>query len=167
LGKIHSANYIVNHTPTKALKNIRSEEAWNKIKLGVSHFHIFGSVAWANVLDEKRKVLQHKSEKCIFVGYSEDVKGYRFLQPHCNEIINRRDVQFDENLLACEPNSMFVPSLVCETTSTFVPSSIPILVYSCSDDDNEDENPPPHTHLSLDESIEPELTPTLLLPRWV
>jgi hypothetical protein len=36
----------------------------------------FGSVAWAHIPDEKRKDLHPKSEKCIFVGYSEDVKGY-------------------------------------------------------------------------------------------
>jgi hypothetical protein len=66
---------------------------------------VFGSEAWAHILDEKRKSLQPKSEKCIFVGYSEDVKGYRLLQPHSNEIIIRRDVKFDENLLACKPNS--------------------------------------------------------------
>jgi alpha-glucuronidase len=76
---INCANYIVNNTPTKALKNITSEEAWTKIKLDVSHFHVFGSIAWAHILDEKRKALQPKSEKCIFVGYSEDVKGYRLL----------------------------------------------------------------------------------------
>ena len=42
---INCANYIVNHTPTKALKNITLKEAWNKIKLDVNHFHVFGSVA--------------------------------------------------------------------------------------------------------------------------
>jgi hypothetical protein len=103
--------------------------------------------------------LQPKSEKCIFVGYSEDVKGYRLLQPHCNEIIIRRDVKFDENLLACEPNSTIVPSLACEPSSVFVPSFVPILVSS-SDDDSEDENPPLPAHLPPDESIEPEPTPT-------
>jgi hypothetical protein len=107
--------------------------------------------------------LQPKSEKCIFVGYSEDVKGYRLLQPHCNEIIIRRDVKFDENLLAYEPNSMIVPSSAYEPSSTFVPSSVPILVSS-SDDDSEDENPPPPAHLPPDESIEPEPTPT---PRFL
>jgi hypothetical protein len=66
--------------------------------------------------------LQPKSEKCIFVGYSEDVKGYRLLQSHCNEIIIRRDVKFDENLLACEPNLAIVPSSACEPSSAFVPS---------------------------------------------
>jgi hypothetical protein len=77
----------------------------------------------------KGKHLQPKSEKCIFVGYSEDVKGYRLLQPHSNEIIIRRDVKFDENILACEPNLMFVPSWP-EPSLTFVPSSVPILVSS-------------------------------------
>jgi hypothetical protein len=71
---INCENYIVNHTPTKALKNITPEEAWTKIKPDVSHFRVFGSIAWAHIPDEKRKALQPKSEKCIFVGYSEDVK---------------------------------------------------------------------------------------------
>jgi hypothetical protein len=95
---INCANYIVNHTTTKALKNITLKEAWTKIKQDVSHFCVFGSIAWAHIPDEKRKALQPKSEKCIFIGYSKYVKGYRLLQPHCNEIIIRRDVKFDENL---------------------------------------------------------------------
>jgi hypothetical protein len=110
--------------------------------------------------------LQPKSEKCIFVGYSKDVKGYRILQTHCNEIIIRRDVKFDENILACEPNSVIVPSSACEPSSVFVRSYVPIMVSS-SDDDNEDENRPPPTHLPLDYSFEPEPTPTSSLPRWI
>jgi transposase InsO family protein len=42
---INCANYIVNHTPTKALKNITPEEDWTKIKPDVSHFCVFGSIA--------------------------------------------------------------------------------------------------------------------------
>jgi transposase InsO family protein len=161
---INYANYIVNRTPTKALKNITPEEAWTKIKPDVSHFRVFGSIAWAHIPDEKRKALQPKSEKCIFVGYSEDVKGYRLLQSHCNEIIIRRDVKFDENLLACEPNSAIVPSLACEPSSAFVPSYD---LVSSSDDYSEDENPPPPAHPPPDESFEPEPAPAPPLPRWV
>jgi hypothetical protein len=84
---INCENHIVNCTSTKALKNITLEEAWNTIKLDANHVCVFGSVAWAHIPDEKRKALQPKSEKCIFVGYSEDVKGYRLLQPHSNEVI--------------------------------------------------------------------------------
>jgi hypothetical protein len=151
---INCANYIVNRTPTKALKNITPEEAWTKIKPDVSHFHVFGSIAWAHIPDEKRKALQPKSDKCIFFGYSEDVKGYRLLQPHCNEIILRRDVKFDENLLASEPSSEVVPS------------SVPIL-ESSSDDESEDENPPLPADIPPDESFEPEQAPVPPLPRWV
>ena len=64
-----------------------------------------------------------KSEKCIFVGYSEDVKGYILLQPHSHDIIIIRDVKFDENLLSYEPNSTVVPSLACEPSTVIVPSS--------------------------------------------
>jgi hypothetical protein len=163
---INCANYIVNHTPTKALKNITPEEDWTKIKPNVSHFRVFGSIAWAHSPDEKRKGLQPKSENCIFVGYSEDVKGYRLLQPHFNEIILRRDVKFDENLLTSETNSVVVPSSAYKPSSAFVPSFVPILVSS-SDDDSEDENPPLPVHLPLDESFEPEPAPIPLLPRWV
>jgi hypothetical protein len=173
---INCANYIVNRTPTKALKNITPEEAWTKIKPDVSHFCVFGSIAWAHIPDEKRKALQPKSEKCVFVGYFEDVKGYRLLQSHYNEIILRRDVKFDENLLACDLNSAFVPFFTCEPNSTIVPSSTyePSLVFvpsydlvSSSDDDSEYENPPPPTHPPPDESFSPEPTPAPSLPRWV
>jgi hypothetical protein len=163
---INCANYIVNHTPTKALKNITPEEAWTKIKRDVSHFRVFGSIAWARIPDEKRKALQPKSEKFIFVGYCENVEGYILLQPHCNEIILRRDVKFDENLLACEPNSAVVPSSACEPSSTVVPSSVPIL-DSSSDDESEDENTPPPADIPLDESFDPEKAPIPSLPRWV
>jgi hypothetical protein len=169
---INCANYIVNHTPTKALKNITQGEFWTKSKPYVSHFCVFGSIAWAHIPEEKRKTLQPKSEKCIFVGYSEDVKGYILLQPHCNEIIIRRDVKFDENILACEPNSVCVPSLAYEPNSMFEhfsacdPSSV---LVSSPDDDSEDENTPPPAQLPPDESFEPKPTPTLAprLPRWV
>jgi hypothetical protein len=104
--------------------------------------------------------LQPKSEKCIFVAYSEDAKGYRLLQPHCNEIIIRRDVKFDENMLSREPNSM-----MCLLWPTRHLQRLFLLLVSSSDDDSEDENPPPPTHLPPDDSFEPEPTPVPPLRR--
>jgi hypothetical protein len=85
-----------------------------------------------------------------FIRYSEDVKGYIVIQPHSNEIIIKIDVNFDENLLSCEPNSAFVPS------SARDPSFGPILVYS-TNDDSEDESPPLPAHLPPDDSIDMNL----------
>jgi hypothetical protein len=50
---VNYVNYIVNHNPTKAFKNITPEEAWSKIKPDVCHFFVFGSKARAHI--PKRK----------------------------------------------------------------------------------------------------------------
>ena len=63
---INCANYIVNHTPTNVLRNINPEEVWISIRPNVSHFHVFGSEAWAHILDAKHKAFEPKSEKCTF-----------------------------------------------------------------------------------------------------
>ena len=109
--------------------------------------------------------MQPKSEKCIFVGYSEYVKGYRLIQPHSHDIIIRRDVKFDENLLACEPNLASVPSLACEPDSTIVPSYSSSNFHDrfptpVSNDDSEDENLPPPAHV-------PPIALAPMPPRWV
>ena len=108
----------MNHSPINSLQGGTLEAAWIQFKQTVSHFRVFGCEAWAHISDEKRKALQPKSEKCIFVGYSKDVKGYRILHPHSHDIIIRRDVKYDENLLACELNLAGVPSLACKPDST-------------------------------------------------
>eukprot|EP00253_Pinus_taeda_P022965 PITA_22965 len=146
---INYANYILNRTPTKALKNITPEEAWSSIKPDVSHFRVFGSEAWAHIPDEKRKALEPKSEKCIFVGYSEDVKGYRLISFKSKNVIIRRDVKFDENISAYEPSSAHVLPLSISSTFEHI---------SSSDDESEDDNPPPP-------SQDPPSTPPL--PKWV
>ena len=103
---------------------------------------------------KNKKALQPKSEKYIFVGYSEDVKGYRLIQPHSHDIITRRYVKFDENLLAFEPNFAGVPSLAWKPDSVIVPfysysNFLGKFPTPVSDDDSEDENPPPPIHIPL------------------
>ena len=58
------------------MKDRVPQEAWSGMKHYVSHFRIFGCVAYALVLAELRRKLDDKSEKCIFIGYSEDSKAY-------------------------------------------------------------------------------------------
>jgi len=81
------------------------------------------------------KNLDSKSEKCTFVGYSEDVKGYRLIPFKSKNVIIRRDVKFDENISAYEPSPADVPPLSISSTFENISSS--------SDDESEDDNPPP------------------------
>ena len=45
---------------------------------------------------ELRKKLDDKSEKCIFIGYSEESKKYRLYNPISKKLIIRMDVKFEE-----------------------------------------------------------------------
>jgi hypothetical protein len=71
---INCEKYIVNHTPTKDLKNIISEEAWTKIKPYVSHLHVFGSVAWTHIPDEKREHCSLKVTSDFFLDIMKMLK---------------------------------------------------------------------------------------------
>ena len=71
-------------------------EAWSSCKPEVTHFRIFGSRAWARIPSEKRKELDPQSTACIFVGYFDDVKGYRLIDPSTDNIFIERSVQFEE-----------------------------------------------------------------------
>ena len=70
--------------------------------------------------------------------------------------------------MASEPNLAGVPSLACEPSSTIVPSSssfsssifLDRFLTPVCNDDSEDENPPPPTHV-------PQIATAPILPRWV
>lgn len=58
-------------------------------------FRVFGCPAYAYVNDGK---LEPKAKKCIFLGYTDGVRGYRLWDPSTSRIINRRDVTFNESV---------------------------------------------------------------------
>jgi hypothetical protein len=73
------------------------QEAWSRTKLNVAHLRTFGCIAYAYIPSELRKKLDDRSEKCIFIGYSETSKAYRLYNPLTKKLILSRDVQFLEN----------------------------------------------------------------------
>jgi len=72
------------------------EEKFTDKKPDLSHFRVFGCIAYVHVLDEKRSKLDPKAEKCIFIGYSLEQKGYRCFNPFTRKLQVSRDVVFDE-----------------------------------------------------------------------
>ena len=57
--------HILNRNPTFAVQNMTLEEAWSGRKPAIDHFKIFGCIAYAHILDEKRKKLDDKGERCL------------------------------------------------------------------------------------------------------
>lgn len=93
---VNTAVYLLNRCPTKALANKTPFEAWSKRKPSVNHLKVFGCICYAHVPKELRHKLDEVSEKCIFVGYSTQSKGYRLYNLKTNKLVISRDVLFDE-----------------------------------------------------------------------
>ena len=89
----------------------------------MTHFRIFGSKAWARIPTEKRKALQPQSQKCLFVGYYKDSKGYKLINLSTNKSFIERSVQFQEETLVAvevgDSSSPPDPLIVSEETNEF------------------------------------------------
>ena len=88
--------HILNRSPTFSVRDMTPQEAWSGRKPAVDHFRIFGCIAYAYIPDEKRKKLEDKSLKCVFLGVSETSKAYKLYDPFTKKVVVSRDVIFDE-----------------------------------------------------------------------
>jgi hypothetical protein len=86
----------MNRTPIVTVHGMTPEEKFIGKKPDVSHLKVFGCIAYVHVLDEKISKLNPKAEKCIFIGYSLEQKGYRCFNPSTWKLQVSRDVVFDE-----------------------------------------------------------------------
>ncbi|CAB0002804.1 unnamed protein product, partial [Nesidiocoris tenuis] len=104
---IVTACYLINRSPSRALGERTPYEVWHGEKPDLSHLRVFGCSAWAHIPKQRRKKLDPKSERLIFIGYPEDRRGYRLLDPVTKRVTNSRDVHFVEisdNPESCSPS---------------------------------------------------------------
>jgi len=87
--------YIMNRTPTAVVHGMTPKEKFTGKKLDVSHLRMFSYIAYVHVPNEKRSKLNPKAEKCIFIGYSLEQKGYRCFNPSVQKLQVSRNVVFD------------------------------------------------------------------------
>lgn len=71
-------------------------EAWHKQKPDISNFCVFGCTAYVHVQKDKRTGIGSHMQKCIFVGYPQDYKGWRFYNPVTRRFIISERAEFDE-----------------------------------------------------------------------
>ena len=92
---IITATYLKNRSPTRSTTyNKTPYEVWTGRKPSLKHLQIFGSTAYSFIPKEKRTKMDSKTQKVIFVGYSEDSKAYQLYDPVSKKIIRSRDVHF-------------------------------------------------------------------------
>jgi hypothetical protein len=103
-----TACYLLNRVPNKRNKTT-PYELWYKKRPNLTFLRVWGCRAVVRLPDPKRKTLGEKGVACIFVGYAEHSKAYRFyvIEPNdsisINTIIESRDAIFDENCFSSIP----------------------------------------------------------------
>ena len=68
---IATACYLQNRSYSKSIPSKTLYEVRTGNKPDISHLRVFGCRAYVHIPDEKRKKLEPKSMKCLFIGYAE------------------------------------------------------------------------------------------------
>ncbi|GJS62003.1 zinc finger, CCHC-type containing protein [Tanacetum coccineum] len=103
-----TACYILNRTPNKNSKQT-PYEIWTKKVPNLTYLRVWGCRAVVRLTEPKMKNLGEKGIDCIFIGYAEHSKCYRFyvIEPNdyvsVNSIIESRDDIFDEERFTSIP----------------------------------------------------------------
>lgn len=92
---VQTAAFLANRSPASAIgQKLTPYEMFEGRKPDVSKLRVFGSMAYCHIPKEKRRKLDEKSWKGVFVGYGTN--GYRVWKPEERKIVTVRDVIIDE-----------------------------------------------------------------------
>jgi hypothetical protein len=102
----HTATYLLNRLSTTAIQAMCRHLAVFGSAPSNEHLRIFGCACYPNTAATAPHKLSPRSTRCVFLGYSVDHKGYRYLDLLTNHLIVFRHVVFDEVSipLAASPN---------------------------------------------------------------
>ena len=80
----------------------------------MSHFRVFGCPTWEKLSSRGCKALEPRP--CTFIGYEDNVKAYRLMDPKTHEIFVEKDVHFEESSPTLSSNPLHT-SYIVETDS--------------------------------------------------
>ena len=131
--------HILNSTPTSSLSDTTSFEVWKGRKPDFTRYRIFGCRAYAHVQKKEQTAFSSHTQKCIFIGFEDGVKGWKLYDPTAQKVIISRDVIFNES---------FFPGLSKMSLDNHKPLSLNTLWTDEEEDpkDNEpsaNQGPPP------------------------
>ena len=81
---LETATFLLNRTPTKVVEKT-PYEIWTRRKLNMPFLWIWGCESHVKKLTSDK--LAPKTDKCLFVGYPKETKGYYFYNPSENKVL--------------------------------------------------------------------------------
>ncbi|KAE9073838.1 hypothetical protein PF007_g25651 [Phytophthora fragariae] len=93
---VSTAVYLINRSTNTQHTSAIPHELGFKVKPTLEHLRVLGSHGYAHIDKAKRTKLEPKSFRCIFLGYAENVKGYRVFDLGASKVKVTRSVKLDE-----------------------------------------------------------------------
>ena len=93
---MRTAAFVINRIPQSRLVFVSPFEKLWKMKPTVSYFRVFGCVCYVFVLNHLRSKFDKKVVRYIFVGYDNQINGWKCCDPTSGRCYTSRDVVFDE-----------------------------------------------------------------------
>lgn len=94
---VNMAAYIINHSVNSVLKSKTPDEVFHDKEIDISKLKIFGSSVAVHIPKQRRRKWDANAQKMIFVGYDNDTKAYRCIDPNIRKLVISRDVRFFED----------------------------------------------------------------------
>ena len=88
--------HVWNRCPTDAVKGRTPYQLWTGTKPNVSLLRVWGCTAYVHIQKDKREGLGSHMEKCVFIGYPQRYKGWKFYNPTTKKTIISERADFDE-----------------------------------------------------------------------
>ncbi|KAL2903852.1 Retrovirus-related Pol polyprotein from transposon TNT 1-94 [Bienertia sinuspersici] len=152
-----SAAYLINRTPSGVLKNKTPYEILYGVEPNFDILRVFGCLCFVHNPHTKGDKFASRSRKCVFVGYPNDKKGWKFYDMETGQIFVSRDVQWHENefpfeveknATLMEENNVNAP---VGTDIDFLEDLELVLVHDQMHDNQENA----HVEVSLEDEIHP------------
>ena len=115
---VSTVTYLINIQPSTTLQGGIPTEHLSGHSPDYSAVCLFGCVCCVLLAPRERTKLNAQSIECVFLGYSDEHKGYRCWHPFGRRVRISHDVTFDESR----------PYYLCPTSSTFSVEDISFLI---------------------------------------
>ena len=109
------AVFLINRVPTPILQNCSPYELLYESKPDLSTLKTFGGLCFASTLTASRTKFDHRSKKCVFLGFRNGVKGFVLFDMSTHQIFVSRNVVFYDHILPYGAPSPAI-DIVTETT---------------------------------------------------
>lgn len=92
------AVYLINRLPSRVIDNDTPYFRLYGQHPDYTLLRTFGCACWPHLRPYNTRKLAFRSKQCVFLGYSNQHKGFKCLDPKEGRVYISRDVVFDENV---------------------------------------------------------------------